>query len=228
METTLNYQRGQYNQFISYPEWVRELLKKLDGVSWTTGIESDKKQRGSSINVDVCAFDEAKTLAVIQVRECIFSPGRFNKVRKDYYLCGYNENGNAFAHPVETILRNKKALETPEGGVLLTLSRIWDCPADDLDDIQRNGDVAFVPISVNKLPASAIPVQDNGIKLADSHIVEGKQLLKDDKGNYYVKGRAKIKHEKGQHPTALVKSGIWRIQVGIRSRVWGFSTPTAD
>jgi hypothetical protein len=175
--------------------------------------------------VDVYSYDEQRRLAVVQVRQCIFRPGRFNKVRKDYYLVGTNENGNAFAHPVETVARSKTAMATASGGVALALSRIWDCPVDDLHAIRRNGDVAFVPLG--RLPADAVEVGENGLTFADSHVVTAEHIYRTPDGTHYVKGRAWLRHEKGQHK-AVQCSGVYRVQVGVRAKTWGFTAPTAD
>ena len=193
------------------------------------GIASDKKQRGTSINVDCYSYDQGRGLAVVQVRQCQFRPGRFNRVRKDYYLIGTNENGNAFAHPIETVARSKKTFETAEAGVLLALSRIWNCKTDEVDYIVRNGDVAFVPVV--RVPATAQVVEGNQITVRESHHVKAladSKIYRDADGTIYVKGIAKIEHSKGQHPTAKVKGGSWRVVAGARAATWGFSSPTAD
>lgn len=217
--------RNDFGAIRSYPDWVTELLQSLDGTAWTSGIESDKKHRGTSINLDVYSYDEQRQLAVAQVRECTFHPKRFNRVRKDYYLIGRNENGNAFAHPIETVARSRRAMASAEAGVLLALSRIWECEIDELDHIVRNGDVAFVPAV---LPTGATLVGNHvGLRVATSHAVEAEELYEFG-GRLYVKGHAKIDHLKGQHPTARVKSRVWRIQAGLRASNWGFTTPTTD
>lgn len=197
--------------------WLPRVLAELDGRAWTTGIESDRKQRGSAINVRCTAADDAAELALIQVREARFRPGRYTKVRKDYYLVGRNENGNAFAHPVDATARTT---------IPQALARIWDCDPRDVGDVRRNGDVAFVP--VRDLPD--LPEVDGSITLADSHVVSGTLRIEwqPHRVTVYVRGRARLSHTKRQHPTAKVTGGWWRVQVGVRSPVWGFSTPTAD
>jgi hypothetical protein len=218
--------RNRFGALSTVPQWVAAILKELDGKAWETGIEADRKGRGSSINVDVYSYDETRQLAVVQVRLCTFRPGRFNHVRKDYYLIGKNENGNAFAHPVESVARSKKAMATVDGGVTLALTRIWNCDAEDLDEIRRNGDIAFIPVFC--LPDSAVRVEENGLTLRDSHVVEADELYKDVDGTYYVRGRARIKHLKRQHKQTNAPRGFWRVQPGLRASNWGFTAPTAD
>ncbi|MFH0779027.1 MAG: hypothetical protein V2A71_10460 [Candidatus Eisenbacteria bacterium] len=226
----MDFTRGNFGQITStYPEIVKALLTDAEKAgAWTEGIESDKKHRGSSINVDLYSWDEGSGIALVQVRECVFHPKRFNRVRKDYYLLGRNENGQVFAHPANVRASGRVVNGDISAGVKLALSRIWDCDERDLDDIVRNGDVAFVPIRA--LPNGAELVEGNSATIRDSHHVKalydgqvwklGQQL--------YVTGRAKIEHVKGQHPTARVRGGIWRVQAGIKARTWGFSAPTKD
>jgi hypothetical protein len=232
---------------------VAELLRAVEiAGAWETGIESDRKGRGSSLNVDVYGYDERRQLAVVQVRQCIFRPGRFKRVRKDYYLIGRNENGNAFAHPVEATAR-PLSLRSPEEAVLYILARVWDCAQEDVDDIKRNGDVAFVPVGT--LPEGAELLEQGYAVVRESHhvmaLAGGKVYRMPLCGKavgapvlasgwvahahtdacrwvYYVAGRAKIEHSKRQHPTARVRGGVWRVQAAERGSVWGFTAPTAD
>jgi len=160
----------------------------------------------------------------VQVRECQFRPNRYNKVRKQYYLCGWNENGNAFAHPVDSVARSKTAMNTYEGGVVLALSRIWDCKPEDVDKVKRNGDVAFVPCTP---PIGAVPALQAKIVLAGSHVLTCERIQIKD-GVYYAYGPASIRHTKRQHKAVRVGQGCWRVMVGLRFQKWGFSEPTAD
>lgn len=221
--------RGRFGEIVNIPAWISDLLIALERAgAWQTGIESDKKQRGSAINTSIYSYDAARRLALIQVRQCIFHPRRFNQVRKDYYLCGYNELGTVFAHPVEIRASGRVVGADPAAGVRLALTRIWRCDEEDLDSIFRNGDVAFVPVA--RIPNGAVEVAENALVIRQTHHVrtlEGGTLYKHG-DDYYITGRAKIEHSKRQHPTARVGLGTWRVQAGIRSAVWGFSSPTAD
>lgn len=215
--------RDGWNAIVETPEWARTLIREAEKAgAYTRGIESDKKQRGSSINVDLYGYDESQGLAVIQVRQCIFHPRRYNKVRKDYYLLGHTENGNVFAHPVDTPARSKRAMESPENTVAFVLSRIWDCPADELHLIVRQGDVAFIPAT---LPRNAVDIE-NEIVLRETHRIRGK-LYRTPGGTLYCE-RASMVHLKRQHATVRVSGNYYRIQPGIRATVWGFTTPKGD
>lgn len=223
--------RGFYGEITpsSYPSFARTLIANAEKAgAWREGIESNKRGRGESINVDLYSFDETRGMALVQVRQCRFG-GKYNKVRKDYYLLGTNENGNVFAHPVDVRASGRVIGSDPTAGITLALSRIWNCREKDLDFIVRNGDVAFV--YVGTLPADAQLCEINAITIRESHHVQGLhdgKIYRTPDGTYYVAGRAKIEHGPGQHPTARVKGGVWRVQEGIRARVWGFSAPTKD
>ena len=211
------------------PEWTKSILKELEKAgSWEVGITSDKKHRGAAINVDVVSLDVERNLAVVQVRHTEFNPRwSFSKTHKDYYLIGRNENGVAFAHSVDTPMRWK---DCETRGVIRTVAVIWNCAEEDVDDIQRNGDVAFVP--VGNLPTAATLIEGaQAVTVRKSHqVVAGKKgaLYSTPDGTIYVSREARIKHTKGQHPTAKIRGGYWRVQEGVRASHWGFTRPTFD
>lgn len=191
--------------------------------TWTTGIESDKRGRGTAINVDVIGWDETRGLAVVQVRECTFRPGWHNRVRKDYYLLGRVESGAVFAHAIESPLTCKKARESRSYCIDHVLSKIWDCTIADLGDIERQGDIALIPVC--RIPEKASPIV-GPITLRDSHVLTGDIWLHDDV--YYTRRGATLKHLKGEHASIKAKAGYYRVQPGARASTWGFSAPTAD
>jgi hypothetical protein len=217
--------RNGYNALTHVPDWCRALMREAEvNQAWETGIVSDKKQRGEAINADLYGYDESKALAVVQVRQAIFRPGRFTKVRKDYYLIGHTETSSFFAHPVESPARSKKALETPESTVRFVLAKIWNCDVKDLDDIERQGDLAFV--AVRKIPDTAQPVEGPVI-FRDTHRLEGDIYLDTD-GTYYTRRGARMVHTKRQHAPIKAKAGVYRVQPGIRAETWGFTAPLGD
>jgi hypothetical protein len=227
-QEAINYHlRGSYNEIQSefIPGWVAALIDEAERAgAYERGIESDRKGRGSAINVDVYGYDEEQRLAVIQVRQAVFRPGRFTKVHKDYYLIGYTESGNVFAHPVETPARSKRALESPEATVRFVLARIWNCAEEDLAEIVRQGDVAFIPA---KLPAGADLLSEREITIRETHRISAEKIYKSG-DTYFVARAAKAVHTKRQHATIRVKNGFYRVQAGIRASVWGFTRPMGD
>lgn len=228
--------RNQFGAIETTPDFAVQLINEAEKVGvFTRGIASDRKQRGSSINVDCYGYDQEQGLVIIQVRQCMFNKhkGYFNKVRKDYYLIGHTESGNIFAHPVPSPARSRRALESPERTVRWVLAKIWSCEENELDDIVRQGDVAFIPA---RLPASAQPVLDeNGQPIKEITIRETHKIIALHQGSilksgdtYYVARAAKAVHTKRQHDTVRVKNGFYRVQAGIRESIWGFTAPKGD
>lgn len=216
--------RDDYNALVNHPTWCADLLKEAEqSGAWRTGIESDSKRRGSAINTDLYGYDRAQGLAVVQVRQAVFHPHRYTQVRKDYYLIGHSENGQFFAHPVGTPARSKLALVTPEATVAYVLAKIWDCRPQDLPDIERQGDVAFVPIITLPIYAEDVP---GPVTLRDTHVLTGDIWQHD--GVYYTRRGAKLTHTKGQHAPVRAKGGYYRVQEGIRAPHWGFTAPHGD
>jgi hypothetical protein len=224
LQTVTTAPRNSYGALTIYPDFIKALLREAETAgAWTTGIESDKKKRGSAINVDVYGYDSADGLAIVQVREAVFHPRRYTRVRKDYYLIGHTESGNFFAHPVASPARSSQALDSPRACVRWVLAKIWQCREDELEDIERQGDVAFIP--VRSCPKGAIQVT-GPVRLRDSHELTGEIWTVGD--TYYVRRGARLVHLKRQHKTVKAREGWYRVQVGIREEVWGFTAPKGD
>jgi len=219
--------RSGYGEILNPPQFVKKLLMDAETVGcWETGIASDKKQRGTSINTAVYGFDEEAELAIVQVRECQFRPGRFSKVRKDYYLIGRVEDGSIFAHAIDSPIRSKLAMADHQYCVDYALSKIWNCKISDLKDIIRQGDVALIPIV--HMPDDAEKIENEEfVIIRNTHKITG-YLFRDKNGTLYCKRGAKIIHTKGEHKSIKARSGFYRVQPGYRAAVWGFSAPTAD
>lgn len=220
-------ERNSFNALTNVPAFVSALTKRAEeSGAWRTGIESDRKQRGSAINCDVYGYDESQGLAVVQVREAQFRPNRYTRVRKDYYLIGTTESGGFFAHPVDSPARSKKAMETPESCVRFVLAKVWNCREQDLSDIERQGDVAFVPVP--SIPATAVQVLNGeAIVIRETHRLEG-DAWRDTDGTLYTRRGARLVHAKGQHAPVKAKAGLYRVQPGIRAETWGFTAPRGD
>lgn len=221
-------ERLAYGQLAVVPEWVRTLMREAEAAGvYHKGIVS-RRQRGTAINADVYAHDEERGLAVIQVRECRFRPGRFSRVRKDYYLLGRTERGVVFAHPIESPVGaiNRRQL-APEAAIRCVLCRVWRCEDEELDHIIRQGDVAFIP---DLIPAGCVPVEGNHALLRETHrlVVQDGELLRAPDGTLYLRGRARMEHARGQHKPTRVRGGQWRVQEGLRADVWGHTVPTRD
>jgi hypothetical protein len=217
--------RNAFHAYVAPPAWVEDLMREAEQAGvYTTGIASRSTGRGESINTAVYGWDDAQSLAVIQVRWCRFRPNRFNKVRKDYYLLGHVEDGTVFAHPVVSPLRSKVAMDSPEACVAWVLASVWDCKMDDLPEIRRQGDVALIPAT---LPATAHPLVVQTMTIRGTHVITADQIWTDG-DTFYVRRKATAVHTKGEHATLKVRHGAYRVQAGIRAQVWGFTAPTGD
>lgn len=217
--------RNTFNALEIIPDWCKALIDDAEkSGAFTRGLVSDKKNRGSAINTDLYGYDQAQNLCVIQVRQCIFRPGRFNRVRKDYYLIGRTETGNIFAHPVDSPARSKRALSSPEATIKFVLAKIWDCKEDELDQITRQGDIAFIPAL---LPEDAVLLDNKEIIIRETHKIIADKIYKSG-DNFFVARSARAVHTKNQHETIRVKNGFYRVQAGIRASVWGFTAPVGD
>lgn len=225
--------RNDFGALIHVPAWARQLVSAAEKAgTYTAGIASNRRHtRGTAINADVYGYDKAQQLAVIQVRECRFRQGRFPKVRKDYYLVGYVESGEAFAHPVDSPARSKTALASPEACVAWVLAKIWDCAVADVPEIRRQGDIAFVPAL---LPLGAKPLVVQTITIRGTHVITAHLIYeyrcpaRPYEITYYVARKARAVHTKGEHATVMVRHGYFRVQPGIRAKVWAFTAPVGD
>lgn len=208
-------------------EWAKSIANDLDGVAFDVGLTKThtKKARGVAVNINVMHEDEAQQLCIIQVRQCVFHERRYNEVHKNYYLCGRNENGNVFAHPVPHGIARSK---TP---FIAATTFIFRCTPGVVKKIIRQGDVAFVPLKKSEIPTDLeffpAKVAANATN-AKHHLVEGAYISESHPHTLYARNATLI-HQKGQHPAVSVNSGKWyRVVVGQRDSEWDFSTATVD
>jgi hypothetical protein len=225
LASTLPITRDGWGALIHLPEFARVLMREAEaaGVYATGMVRNRRGTRGTAINHDLYGYDAARDLALIQVRECQFAKNRFHRVRKNYFLLGHTEDGRVFAHPVESPARSKRAMGTPEACVRWVLARIWDCAEADLDEILRQGDVAFVPAT---LPKGAVLLPETSITLRGTHVITAEAIYRHGE-TYYTIRKARAVHTKGEHAPVRA-NGCYRVQPGIRASVWAFTTPTID
>ena len=217
--------RNSYNALTEIPKWVDSLIYAAEAAgTFTRGIETDRKGRGEAVNVDLFGYDEAQGLIVIQVRQATLHPRKYTRVRKDYYLIGRTEQGSIFAHPVESPARSKRAMESPESTVRYVLAKVWDCKESSLEEIERQGDVAFIP--VYRIPKTAEKI-DGHVTIRDTHQLKG-DIWRDIDGTIYTRRGARLMHSKRQHAPIKAKAGAYRVQPGIRATTWGFTAPCGD
>ena len=222
--------RGYFNELITYPDFIKDLISKLEKQgAFTTGIETFNRRgtRGASINTDVYGYDESLQLAAIQVRQCVWRKNRYSQVRKNYFLCGYNENGNVFSHPVNSPSRSKSALQSPESCIRWLECSIFNCTEKQFSKAVRQGDIAFIPSAVPS-QAELFPTRTLTVDGEGSHLLKTEGFPFIYGNELYVKGRATLTHLKNQHKSVEVKKGSWRVVCGYRSFTYDFSAATRD
>lgn len=190
--------------------------------SWNFGCEFDKKQRGQALNWDLYAVSndvhDGRLLIVIQVRQyTVRHKGWYPQVRKNYFLCGTNEDGSAFAHAVPaTVVRT--AINKERDACLACQNWIF---GGDYGRMIRHRDLALIPLS--KAPG-APAVSETNLVLEDSHELTAKAIRRN--GHVYALDPVLV-HLPGTHPTVQA-TGWHRVVVGERAKFWSFAAPTAD
>jgi len=127
-------------------ECVRAIEREVDEHGgWKQRSNWDRKGRGEQITVDIYGIDAAAHLYVIQVRQSFRQhKSWFLSVRKSYFLIGYNENGNSFAHAISANVVHAAIRRdpSPASPVKAAQAWIWGIDENKLTDVLRNGDVA--------------------------------------------------------------------------------------
>jgi len=192
---------------------------------WETRAEFDKHGRGTAINTDIYGIDEENQLFVVQVRRYDkHTKNGWGSVQKNYFLIGYNENGNPFAHSipsrvVHAAIKKDSSILSP---VKAAQAWIWDIPIERLSDINRQGDVALIP--AKKIPTDDYRRSSGIMQIIDSHYLYSKEVRIN--GAIYALNPT-LRHMKKQHPTIKGK-GWCKVLVGRRADFHDFARSTAD
>jgi hypothetical protein len=230
MSIQIEVVRGAYNEIKKMPIEIQSICDALlKGVinsekidehgGWEFGCEFDKKGRGSSLNYDWYAvgYDQhdGGFLGVLQVRQFIRTR-RFGNVRKSYFLCGQNEDGTYFSHPVEArvihaaIKKNTDIIEAVQSWIFGT----------DYSKVIRQGDLCLIPVR-----------SINGTQVPNEVILQGSHRLCADKiyenGDFFAVN-PNLYHLNGTHPTIQNLDGKFKIVVGKRASYYSFAKPTID
>jgi len=224
--------RGKYDEIIlnTLDASLRIEIKKLveqagassdEHGSWEFGAEFDRKRRGQALNWDLYAYGHdlhsGALLAVIQIRQATVGK-RWTNVRKNYFLCGHNEDGHAFAHSISAnVVRS--AVNRGADVIRVVQEWIFSC---DYSRVIRQGDLALVPVRGLR---GAEPVEQCQITLENTHHVIGQLAFGD--GGLYVR-EATILHLNGTHPVVQVNGQWHKVSVGQRADYWKFARPTKD
>lgn len=233
--TPATYKRGSYGEivFSSLDEATREAVRDLvnrvataDNIdehgSWDFGAKFDAKARGSAINWDLYGFGDdvhtGRLLIVVQVRR--YEKAHKNwwpSVRKNYFLCGTNEDGSVFSHPITSNVVHA-AIKRKRDVVIAAENWIFD---GDYTHMIRQGDLALIPCT--RRP-SAEKIPQRKIVLEESHQLTATSIRQN--GHTYAKDPTLV-HLPGTHPT-ISGAGWFRVVVGKRGEFWKFAAPTAD
>lgn len=247
------YTRGEYNQILCpsayslsldamydnlYRRWISSYQSAKKCISdiesrgfdehggWIERADFDSKGRGTAINVDVYGIDETNNLFVVQVRQYDkATENGWGNVRKNYFLIGYNENGNPFAHPIPSGIVHAAIRKDPSTISTVNASQawIWDIKPEQLSGVLRNGDVALIPAKPAEIKKAAIR-EEKRVRVIDSHWLFGKEIRVN--GHLFALNPT-LRHYKGQHPTQR-GTGWYRVAVAKRAKFWDFARPTAD
>lgn len=196
---------------------------------WEQRADWDRKGRGEQITVDLYGIDAAEKLFVIQVRQS-YRPHKnwYLQVRKSYFMIGWNENGNTFAHPIGSGVVHGaiKRDPSPESPVRAARAWIWGIDEKRLSGVLRNGDVALIPA---KCPQKEVDIFGGGEYRVDDDVASDHHVIADQlrvNGAVYALN-PRLYHRKGQHPAARGE-GWYRVVVGRRADFHDFARPTVD
>ena len=117
----------------------------------------------------------------------------------------------------------------PSAPVRAALAWVWDCREDDLELVQRHGDVALIARGGRRQPKlveETITELCAPVRVVDSHVLRARAVAQDTHGRWWAQD-AVLHHEKAQHAGVGV-AGWARLQIGRRERTWGFTSPSSD
>lgn len=253
LSTKPAYGRGEYNEILFpclpektlcyneeklYQKWAvgyraaKKCIKDIESRGfdehggWIESANFDSKGRGMAINVDIYGIDEANNLFAVQVRRYDkINKNGWGNVRKNYFLIGYNENGNPFAHPIPSGIIHAAIRKNPSTISPVNAARawIWDIKPEQLSDVLRNGDVALIPAKTAEIK-KAVVREEKRVRVINSHYLFGKEIRVN--GHLFALNPT-LRHYKRQHPTQH-GIGWYRVAVAKRAKFWDFARPTAD
>jgi hypothetical protein len=191
--------------------------------AWKFGAEFDKNRRGEALNWDLYALGhdihDGGQLAVVQARQ--YRRQKTNwwpSIRKNYYLIGRNEDGAAFAHPVEAIVV-RAAIAKGRDPVLAVQGWLWQT---DYATVTRQGDIALVPRQTR--PPRVQPVY-GPVVVEGAHLVLADEIVSD--GKRLFARAATLIHLRGTHPD-VAAHGWTTVVTARRAASWAFAAPTVD
>lgn len=185
----------------------------------------DRKGRGSSLNHDLYGYDASQGVAIIQSRQAYRThKNGYLSTRKTYFLCGHNENGAPFRHPISSsAVRGAINAGANALGVVRAAQRwMWEVTDNQLSAGVRQGDLLLVP--EHREPKGEHKGQV--MTLAESHEIHATEIIEGANGRIYAKN-PRIIHSKGQHAPIAV-DGWASVRIGREASAWDFAERIGD
>lgn len=226
--------RGRFKEIVSFgcPEksknflTSKSILEIFRNCLESEYVDFDKKGRGSSLNHCLYGYDPEQEVAVIQARQAYRQYSRsYLSTRKTYFLCGHNENGSPFRHPISSsAIRGSINAGANSFAVIRAAQRwMWEVTDKQLSAGVRQGDLLLVPES--RGPKDSMH-KGSVMTMAESHEIHSSEIHEGKNGKIYALN-PRLVHLKGQHvPIAI--SGWASVRVARESRAWDFAERVGD
>ncbi|GAA4491182.1 hypothetical protein [Gluconacetobacter tumulicola] len=245
---TVDDTRGHYGELNGKGTFaIMQFLAPCLPGAYASFDSKSKGGRGQSLNLDLYAWDPEQAVGIVQLRHARRKKydGYLN-VRKSYVLCGFNENGTAFRHPVWPAVIHgavRRGL-SPAGVVQAVQCRMWGVTPRLLVDSVRQGDVLVVPERCRSLDREKldekwylkeIPAGDFDL---GSHVVSSAEPmlgLRETEHGGVIRVLAKhpvVRHSKGEHATTRApraeNHGWYSVRMAGEDAAWSFASRDGD
>ncbi|MBS1054747.1 hypothetical protein [Gluconobacter kondonii] len=205
-------ERGYFKNLIG--EGTAEILAFLRPALPEPKCSFDYKGRGNAVNIALYAWDADQSVGVVQVRHTFkdYENSEFMTVHKTYVLCGFNENGEPFRHPVSphTVRAAIRKSDALEAGVIAAQKWMWGVTDKQLEASRRQGDVLIVPHRGNPKKGD-FQSMGTTLILAKTHIIEAEEIIKIPGKPWVFAKKPVLRHTKREHrnTTAPMSDGQW-------------------
>ena len=222
--------RGDWGELTG--EGVSKIIDFLKPALPATFCDFDSKGRGDSLNISLYAWDADQSVGVVQVRHAfrLYKNSEFLNVHKTYVLCGFNENGEPFRHPVSAHTVRAACKKSVEAGVIAAQKWMWRVTDKQLEASRRQGDILIVPHRGNPTNGEFENVGQTMI-LSGTHFVEAEEIVKIPGKPWIFAKKPVLKHLKHQHrdTQAPLADGQWfTVRTALEAEAWDFSERRGD
>jgi hypothetical protein len=230
------FQRGSYGELFGVIEGrkVSDILVSLQDCLPDAFVDFDRRGRGDALNLDLYGWDAEEGVAVVQVRMAFRRrEGYFLSVRKDYVLCGHNENGTPFRHPVsaQAVRRAINLGACPVATVRAAQKWMFGCTPGQLAEGRRQGDILIV--AERGAPRGLLVELGTTATLAGTHVVEAERLVRIHGKPHLYALRPVLRHTKMEHrvtraPFLAEGQGWFSVRVAATAPAWDYSVRMGD